>query len=188
MSRATTDLGIDVGTTTSSVALLDGTGPRVITNRFGSTFTASAGWIDKRGQLYVGHEAKQGYEEDEYKCDMEFKLRMGSGSDGKKRFAQSKRDMLPEELSAEVLESLKADVRSNLGEEIRAAIITVPCNFELPQCDATRRAAELSGFPRSPLLQEPVAVALAYGFQSASEKVFWLVYDFGGGTFDAAVM
>ncbi len=188
MGRSTIDFGIDLGTTTSSIALLNGTEPRVITDRFGSTFTPSAVWIDKRGQLHVGQEAKQRFEEDEENCDIEFKLRMGLGADGKKRFALSKRDMLPEEMSAEVLKSLKADVRSKSGEEIQAAVITVPCNFELPQCDATRRAAELSGFVRSPLLQEPVAAALAYGFQSSSEKVFWLVYDFGGGTFDAAVM
>jgi molecular chaperone DnaK len=64
----------------------------------------------------------------------------------------------------------------------------VPAAFELPQCEATKRAAQLAGFAISPLLQEPVAAALAYSFQSESEKVFWLVYDFGGGTFDAAII
>ncbi len=96
--------------------------------------------------------------------------------------------MLPEEMSAEILKSLKADVRQSSNEELRAAVITVPAAFELPQCEATRAAGKLAGFENCPLLQEPVAAALAYGFQSASEKVFWLVYDFGGGTFDAAVI
>ena len=96
--------------------------------------------------------------------------------------------MLPEEMSAEVLKSLRADVQTNKAEDLGAAVITVPAAFELPQCEATGRAAALAGLKLSPLLQEPVAAALAYGFQSAANKVFWLVYDFGGGTFDAAVI
>ena len=110
------------------------------------------------------------------------------GQDWRKPFKRSGNSMLPEEMSAEVLKSLKADVHTNKGEDLHAAVITVPAAFELPQCEATRRAAALAGLTVSPLLQEPVAAALAYGFQSASNKVFWLVYDFGGGTFDAAVI
>jgi molecular chaperone DnaK len=96
--------------------------------------------------------------------------------------------MTPEELSAEVLKSLKLDVQTSMGEEVRAAVITVPAAFENPQTSATQKAAQLAGFTRSPLLLEPVAASLAYGFQSESENVYWLVYDFGGGTFDAAIM
>jgi molecular chaperone DnaK len=70
----------------------------------------------------------------------------------------------------------------------QAAVISVPAAFELPQCDATRRAAELAGLAFSPLVQEPVAAAMAYGFQQEGGKAFWLVYDLGGGTFDAAVI
>jgi molecular chaperone DnaK len=105
-----------------------------------------------------------------------------------KIFQQSGRQLLPEELSAEVLKELKNQVRTRHGEEIGAAVIGVPAAFDMSQCEATRRAAELAGLSPSPLLQEPVAAALAYGFQSGSDKVFWLVYDFGGGTFDAAVI
>jgi len=96
--------------------------------------------------------------------------------------------MLPEELSAEVLKSLKADVRQSSGEELSAAVITVPTAFEVDQYDASRKAAELAGFVTSPLLQEPAAAALAYGFQSTRDNVLWMVYDFGGGTFDAAII
>lgn len=188
MERATIDYGIDLGTTNSAIAVLDGTEPRVITNQHGATFTPSAVWIDKRGRLHVGDEARQRREEDEQNCDIEFKLRMGLGERGKKLFARSGQEMLPEELSAEILKALRADVLSSMGDDIRAAVVTVPAAFDLPQCDATRRAAELAGLTHSPLLQEPVAAALAYGFQQTSDKVFWLVYDFGGGTFDAAVM
>ena len=96
--------------------------------------------------------------------------------------------MMPEELSAEVLKSLRGDVQQRLGEDIQAAVITVPAVFEQKQCAATRKAGELAGFSQCPLLQEPVAAALAYGFQADVTKEYWFVYDFGGGTFDAAIM
>jgi molecular chaperone DnaK len=96
--------------------------------------------------------------------------------------------MSPEELSSEVLKSLKEDVRRQLGEEVTSVVITVPAAFELPQCQATNKAAELAGFINHPLLQEPIAAAMAYGFQSESNNKFWMVYDFGGGTFDASII
>lgn len=186
MARMTIDFGIDLGTTTSSIAILNGAQPEIIPNKDGSLFTPSAIWFDKRGKLYVGKDAKARYLDDEENAAVEFKLRMGQ--DWKKTFQRSGKQLLPEELSAEVLKSLRADVQTGKGQDFHAAVITVPAAFELPQCEATRRAAELAGLSVSPLLQEPVAAALAYGFQSAANKVFWLVYDFGGGTFDAAII
>ena len=97
------------------------------------------------------------------------------GTDREYTFARSGRRMRPEELSSEVLKSLRSDVEQRTGEVIEAAVITVPAAFELPQCEATRKAAELAGLMFSPLLQEPVAAALAYGFQTDSDRVFWLV-------------
>lgn len=188
MARTTIDYGIDLGTTNSKIAVLRDTKPDVIENQEGAVLTPSAVWVDKKGTIRVGRKAKERYEEDPENCDMEFKRRMGRGHEGKKVFSASGQAMLPEELSAEVLKSLRADVRLRCGEDIQAAVITVPADFELPQCDATRKAAELAGFVASPLLQEPVAAALAYGFQSKSDKVFWIAYDLGGGTFDAAVI
>lgn len=188
MAGTTIDYGIDLGTTNSKIAVLRDTRPDVIENKDGAVLTPSAVWIDKKGTIRVGHKAKEKYEEDPENCDVEFKRRMGRGHEGRKVFAASGRAMLPEELSAEVLKSLRADARLHCGEDIQAAVITVPADFEAPQCHATRKAAELAGFVASPLLLEPVAAALAYGFQSKSDKVFWLVYDFGGGTFDAAVI
>jgi len=186
MNRATIDYGIDLGTTNSSVAVLDGTEPDVIPNKNGASFTPSAVYIDKRGQLHVGQEAKQRVYSDQGNAKAEFKLQMGKGK--RFKFEQSNREMSPEELSAEVLKSLKADVQQNKGENIQSVVITVPAAFEVDQCDATRKAAELAGFTQGPLLQEPVAAALAYGFQDVSDNVFWMTYDFGGGTFDAAVI
>ncbi len=189
MQRTTIDFGIDLGTTNSTIAVIDDIDAKVIPNKGGSGITPSAVWMDKRGSVHVGQEAKlRALVEDQENADLEFKLRMGQGAGGKKLFARSGREMLPEELSAEVLKSLKMDVQSSMGEEVRAAVITVPAAFENPQTNATQRAAELAGFGRSPLLLEPVAASLAYGFQSESDNVYWFVYDFGGGTFDAAVM
>jgi molecular chaperone DnaK len=136
--------------------------------------------------IRVGQRAKNQIIDSDGDAYVEFKRRMGT--ENEYTFRSSGKKMKPEELSAEVLKSLKADVQQRRGEEIQSAVITVPAAFELHQCDATRKAAELAGLKGSPLLQEPVAAALAYGFQVDTQKTYWLVYDFGGGTFDAAII
>lgn len=189
MARTTIDFGIDLGTTNSAIAYAEGTRVEVIQNREGSLLTPSAVYISEKGKMRVGRPAKQKAFDDDENTSVEFKLRMGlDPSESTKTFTASKQKMTPEELSAEVLKSLREDVRTNTGTDIDAAVITIPAAFESPQSDATRRAAELAGFRTCHLLNEPVAAALAYGFQSKSDRVFWLVYDFGGGTFDAAIM
>ncbi|SDM61167.1 Hsp70 family protein [Allokutzneria albata] len=183
----TVDVGIDLGTTNSAVALLRGVDTEVLKNNDGDETTPSAVWVDRRERLYVGRAARDRAEADPDNTCMEFKLRMGTAGVAK-RFAASGREMSAEELSAEVLKSLRADVRQRIGSEIGAAVVTVPAAFDIHSCDATRRAAELAGLTFSPLLQEPTAAALAYGFQASEENALWLVYDLGGGTFDAAVI
>ncbi len=186
MSRTTIDFGIDLGTTNSAIAVLKGVATEIIKNNSDSDITPSAVSIDKKGALHLGQRAKNRALDAPDDAHLEFKRRMGS--DHIYQFKSSGQTRSPEELSAEVLKSLRADVQQRTGELINAAVITVPAAFELHQCDATRRAAQLAGFQESPLLQEPVAAALAYGFQAGQEKSYWLVYDFGGGTFDAAVI
>jgi len=186
MTRTTIDFGIDLGTTNSSVAVLEGMELEVFKNNEGMEFTPSAVWIDRKDTLHVGRRAKERVEDDSENAHSEFKLQMGTKTD--LSFSRSGRRMKPEELSAEVLKEMKSCVMKRTGEELSAAVITVPAAFEAPQCDATRKAAQLAGFTASPLLLEPVAAAQAYGFDSASDKVFWLVYDFGGGTFDCALI
>lgn len=182
------DVGIDLGTTNTTIAVLDGIDARVIPNKFGSTVTPSAVWVDKRGRIRVGKEAREHVLDDVGGSAVtEFKQLMGGGDDTRHTFPNGT-SMLPEELSAEVLKSVKLDYQSNTGSELHAAVITVPAAFENPSTAATRRAAELAGFVKSPLLLEPAAASLAYGFQTETENVYWFVYDFGGGTFDAAVM
>lgn len=186
MRRTTIDFGIDLGTTNSTIAVLNGADVEVFKNNEDRECTPSAVWIDGKGRLFAGSRAKERYESEPENATIEFKLKMGTSHEY--TFQSTGQSMKPEELSAEVLKSLRGDVQHRSGEIISAAVITVPAAFELPQCAATNRAAQLAGLTFSPLLQEPVAAALAYGFQSGSEKVFWLVYDFGGGTFDAAII
>jgi molecular chaperone DnaK len=185
MARTTIDFGIDLGTTNSEIALLKGTQVEVIKNNKSEEYTPSVVWISANRTI-VGKPAKERYFSDPDNAAGEFKLRMGTSEEF--LFKQSGRRLKPEELSAEILKSLKDNVRQRIAEEVEAAVITVPADFDLPQNAATSKAAQLAGFTQSPLLQEPVAAALTYGFQSKDDKVFWLVYDFGGGTFDAALI
>ncbi|GAA4509313.1 hypothetical protein GCM10023191_070370 [Actinoallomurus oryzae] len=187
MTRSTIDFGIDLGTTNSAIAVMNGVDAEIIKNNDSHETTPSTLWIDRRNRLHVGRAAKERSEEDPANTCVEFKLRMGT-TGRPKTFEASGRSMEPVEMSAEVLRSLKSDVAQRLEHDLQAAVITVPAAFELAACDATRRAAELAGLRHAPLLQEPSAAALAYGFQSQADNVFWLVYDFGGGTFDAAVV
>jgi molecular chaperone DnaK len=186
MSRLTIDYGIDLGTTNSSIAVLEKSGPRIIRNNENWQFTPSTVWADKNGALRVGMSAKERVFNDPDNGAAEFKLMMGKAY--AKQFSRLNRSLKPEELSAEILKSLKDDARRETGEDLEAAVITVPAAFDQPESEATRRAAQLAGIKFSPLLQEPIAAALAYGFDHEHENVFWLVYDIGGGTFDAAVI
>jgi molecular chaperone DnaK len=186
MNRTTIDFGIDLGTTNSAIAVLKGVSTEIIKNNRDADITPSAVYIDKKGNIRRGEAAKSRFVDEEEDVYLEFKRRMGT--DHVYKFRSSGQQRKPEELSAEILKSLKADVQQKTGEVVESAVITVPAAFELHQCDATRKAADLAGFKQSPLLQEPVAAALAYGFQTDSKKAYWLVYDFGGGTFDAALI
>lgn len=186
MARTSIDFGIDLGTTNSSIAVYKDGEVEVFKNNEGFEYTPSAVWVNKHNHLIIGRGAKEKIEEEPENAFDEFKRVMGTSA--KNTFARNGLTMTPEELSAEVLKELMEHVRQRGHEDIVAAVITVPADFDLPQNAATQRAAELAGLTLSPLLQEPVAAALAYGFQSKSDKVFWLVYDFGGGTFDAAVI
>jgi len=186
MERQTIDFGIDLGTTNSAVALLRGVSTEIIKSNRDADITPSVVGIDKRSAMRVGEDARGLAISDSGNAFSEFKRQMGANYEY--LFERSGIKKRPEELSAEVLKELRGNVQQRTGESIDAAVITVPAAFELHQCDATRKAAELAGFIQSPLLQEPVAAALAYGFQTDSDRTFWLVYDFGGGTFDAAVI
>ena len=192
MNRTTIDFGIDLGTTNSAIAVFTGnhTKPtdviKCTKDELGAEITPSAVYINKRGTVQVGSRAKNRIADEDEDVHIEFKRKMGT--DYLCSFKSSGQSRKPEELSAEVLKSLRGDVQQQTGEVFEAAVITVPAAFEAHQTHATLKAAQLAGFKASPLLQEPVAAALAYGFQVDQEKAYWLVYDFGGGTFDAAII
>lgn len=189
MSRQTIDFGIDLGTTNSAISLLKDVKPEIIKNNDDIDITASAVYIGKNGQIVVGKRAKDRKKNANSNGDVYTAFKREIGSNRVYTFKSSGVKKTPVELSAEVLKDLKGNVQLKLGEDIQAAVVTIPAGFEMAQCNATKRAAELAGFKQCPLLQEPVAAALAYGFQGdVNSKEMWMVFDFGGGTFDAAIM
>jgi molecular chaperone DnaK len=185
MSR-TIEYGIDLGTTNSCIARwLDGD-LRIFQNNAQMNVTPSAVFVRKSGQAIVGVKALSALDTDPDNVAIEFKRWMGQRE--RKRFPASGREYSAEELSAEILRSLTADVRRQIEDEVRAAVITVPAAFGALQCEATGRAARIAGLEEAPLLQEPIAAAIGYGANPGDAAQKWLVFDLGGGTLDIAVV
>ncbi|MEO8699997.1 MAG: Hsp70 family protein [Kofleriaceae bacterium] len=182
---ATIDHGIDLGTTNSALARQEGRTQRLLAGSDGEPLLASAIHVTASGDIEVGARARKALNDDPANTAIEFKRLMGTAE--KKRFPSSGRELTPEELSAEVLRALAARAVID-GEPLRAAVITIPAMFQLPQCDATRRAAALAGIECSPLLQEPIAAAIAHSGTGEVRDGSWLVYDLGGGTFDVSLV
>lgn len=186
--RETIDFGIDLGTTNSVIALAEDDGVRVIKNNDGWDYTPSAVWSPKAGVIHVGRRARERTEFDPDDAYAEFKQEMGVAG-AHRRFHRAGISLTPEQLSAEVLKSLRQDVAHEYEYQPAAAVITVPASFALNQNNATGEAAALAGLgEHCPLVQEPTAAAIAYGVQDAADSAHWMVFDLGGGTFDAAVM
>jgi molecular chaperone DnaK len=180
-------VGIDLGTTNSAAAVFDGERVSVIRNAQGASVTPSVVRVDKQGRVTVGTRARRFLEQDPANTATEFKRLMGTGTAIDLPAAGVAKK--PEELSAEILKALRADIADQLGVEIERAVISVPALFELPQSAATSEAARLAGFARVELLQEPIASALAAGWRADDDGGgSWLVFDFGGGTFDASLL
>jgi molecular chaperone DnaK len=184
--NSTIDFGIDLGTTNSSIALCRGGETKVFQSTDLMNVTPSVVYISKTGRLLVGKKAYDTWVQDPQNTQAEFKRWMGFSD--KLTYPASGRVMSAEELSAEVLKALRADAARQTQEEITAAVITVPAAFSSLQCEATGRAAKLAGFEEAPLLQEPIAAAIAYGAGPASRNQRWMVFDLGGGTLDIAVV
>jgi len=188
MERNTIDFGIDLGTTNSEIACRDNGDVIVFKNYLQSEHTPSVVRIDEKGTVIVGRKAYERLLDDPDNTVGGFKRWMGTQQI--KEFVLCNKKLKPEELSAEVLKDLKVTAKAKLpqDEEINCAVITVPCNFETVQCEATQRAATLAGIKYAPLLQEPIAASVAYGFLEKMPKGYWVVFDLGGGTFDVAIM
>src|ERR1700685_1534219 len=154
----TVDYGIDLGTTNSCIARWEGGSVRVFQNNDQMNVTPSAVHILKTGRVIVGRRAYAALLTDTDNVAVEFKRWMGQKD--RKRFPAAQRELSVEELSAEVLKSLREDGRRRTDRNVTAAVITVPPAFGALQCEATARAASLAGLEESPLLQEPIAAAI----------------------------
>jgi len=181
-----TYLGIDLGTTNSTAAVFDGTQVQSLRTAQGGPLTPSVVRIDARGNVTTGARARRFLDSDPKNTRAEFKRLMGTAHT--LDFASSGVTKRPEELAAEILKSIRADVQDQLGFAPENAVISVPALFELAQTTATSEAARLAGFARVEMIQEPVASAIAAGWAADQGDESWLVYDFGGGTFDATLL
>ena len=184
-------IGIDLGTTNSEVAVNVNGKAEIVKNSQQDEYTPSVFGIDKASNKVVGRKAydklyKSSSEEEFSNNKAEIKRLMGTAE--KVHFDRIDADMTPEEVSAEILKSLKEDVNRKYPDfATQYAVITVPAYFSSLQAEATKRAGELAGFKYVVLLQEPIAAAIAYGFDNTKDQN-WLVYDLGGGTFDVALI
>lgn len=180
------DYGIDLGTTNSAIAHQSGVQTEIISAHDGP-FVPSVVHIAPDGVIRVGQSAMDRRLTDPANVHGEFKRLMGTSDTI--LFPAANRRMSPVELSAEILKELVARAeRQGGGRRIEAAVITIPAMFQLPQCEATREAAELAGLRYAPLLQEPIAAAIASLGNADLRDGYWLVYDFGGGTFDVSLV
>ncbi len=176
-------IGIDLGTTNSCVAVIEGGEPNVIPNAEGARTTPSVVAFSKTGERMVGQVAKRQAVTNPDRTIISIKREMGSshkvGIDGK--------DYSPQEISAMVLQKLKADAEGYLGSAVTQAVITVPAYFTASQRQATKDAGKIAGLEVLRIINEPTAAALAYGVDKEEEQKV-MVYDLGGGTFDVSVL
>ncbi len=176
-------IGIDLGTTNSCVAVMEGGQPTVIANVEGARTTPSVVAFTKTGERLVGEPAKRQAVTNAEKTISSIKREMGS--DYKVTIDDKKYS--PQEISAMILQKLKADAESYLGEKVTEAVITVPAYFNDAQRQATKDAGRIAGLDVKRIINEPTAAALAYGLDNEKEQKI-MVYDLGGGTFDVSVI
>lgn len=194
MARTKIDYGIDLGTTNSGISRIEIGEPIIKKTDTLKDTMPSCVYINKKKAIQAGdsalnalnkekRNAMKSWDSDDDNAFIEFKRTMGT--DKKYTSTNLEKDLNSEELSAEVLKTLKSFVND---ENVNSIVITVPAAFKNNQKEATRTATKLAGFNQVELLQEPVAASMTYGFDSNIKDGFWLVFDFGGGTFDAALL
>ena len=176
-------IGIDLGTTNSCVAVVEGGEPTVITNAEGNRTTPSIVSYSKKGERLVGETAKRQAITNADQTVTSIKRHMGSNH----RVTLSGKDYTPQEISAMILQKMKRDAEDYLGEEVQEAVITVPAYFTDSQRQATKDAGKIAGLEVKRIINEPTAAALAYGLEDKKDQTI-LVFDLGGGTFDVSIM
>ena len=177
-------IGIDLGTTNSVVAVMEGGEPTVITNQEGSRLTPSVVGFAKNGERLVGQLAKRQAVSNPDRTISSIKRHMGEGS---YRVTIDDKKYSPEEISAMILQKLKADAEAYLGEKVSQAVITVPAYFNDSQRQATKDAGKIAGLDVLRIVNEPTAASLAYGIDKTDDHTI-MVYDLGGGTFDVSIL
>ena len=177
-------IGIDLGTTNSVVAVMEGGEPTVITNQEGSRLTPSVVGFAKNGERLVGQLAKRQAVSNPDRTISSIKRHMGEGS---YRVTIDDKKYSPEEISAMILQKLKADAEAYLGETVTQAVITVPAYFNDSQRQATKDAGKIAGLDVLRIVNEPTAASLAYGIDKTDDHTI-MVYDLGGGTFDVSIL
>ena len=176
-------IGIDLGTTNSCVAVIEGGEPVVIANVEGNRTTPSVVGFSKSGERLVGQVAKRQAVQNPARTVSSIKREMGSNY----KVTIDDKSYTPQEISAMILSKLKADAESYLGDKVTEAVITVPAYFTDAQRQATKDAGKIAGLEVKRIVNEPTAAALAYGIdKEADQKV--MVYDLGGGTFDVSII
>src|SRR5437773_9993076 len=178
-------VGIDLGTTNSVVAVLEGGEPLVIPNAEGSRVTPSVVAFSKTAEILVGEVAKRQAITNPDRTIRSIKRQMGRKDwsidiDGKK--------WTPQEISAQILGKLKRDAEGYLGDKVTQAVVTVPAYFDDSQRQATKEAGEIAGLEVLRIINEPTAAALAYGLDKGGKDQTVLVFDLGGGTFDVSLL
>ena len=198
-------IGIDLGTTNSAVAVMDGGEPKVIINEEGSRLTPSVVAFTKDGETLVGQVAKRqavtnpentifsikrflGRKYDEVNEEMKMvPYKVKKASNGEVRVEIMGKEYSPPEISAKILQKLKKSAEAYLGTEVTDAVITVPAYFNDSQRQATKDAGKIAGLNVLRIINEPTASALAYGLDKKKDERI-AVYDFGGGTFDISIL
>jgi len=200
-------IGIDLGTTNSAVAVIEGGQPKIIENKEGARTTPSVVAITQKGDRIVGMLAKRQavtnpentihgikrymghrYDDEEVQKDVKTApFEVKKGDDDGVQVKMGDKFYRPEEISAMIIGKLKADAEERLGEKVTEAVITVPAYFNDSQRKATQDAGKIAGLDVKRIINEPTAAALAYGLnKKTNEKI--VVYDLGGGTFDVSVL
>ena len=180
------DCGIDLGTTNSCLAIPDGDhGFEIIDNQADRmSVTPSAVLINGKGRMLIGQRAYNSQKVED--LAIQFKRQMGLSK--MIPFSSAGIEKAPEELSSEILKQLRSDAETRLSRPVENVVITVPAAFKTLQSEATNKAGKLAGFKNIILLQEPIAAAVAYGAKPESKDKHWMVFDYGGGTLDVAII
>ena len=176
-------IGIDLGTTNSCVAVMEGGQPTVIANAEGVRTTPSVVAFTKNGERLLGEPAKRQAVTNADNTISSIKRKMGTSE----KVTAGGKSYTPQEISAMILQKLKADAESYLGEKVTEAVITVPAYFNDAQRQATKDAGKIAGLDVKRIINEPTAAALAYGLDNESDQKI-MVYDLGGGTFDVSII